>query len=195
MAIESINLGSSVNAGDGDPVRTAFTKVNSNFTEVDGRLVALEDGNITTDLKGSVFGDDSTLLVDGVNSNIPYSVLSGAPNQSLSTTDTVTFLSVNQFKTVVPVADIDISLGEVFTKTVTGNITFTVSQIPDPNIVASFILELTNGGAFAVTLFNGVLWDGGVAPTLTAAGLDILIFYTHDGGTSWRGFVAAQAVA
>jgi hypothetical protein len=44
-------------------------------------------------------------------------------------------------------------------------------------------------------LFNGVLWDGGVAPTLTAAGLDILIFYTHDGGTSWRGFVAAQAVA
>jgi len=70
MAISTINIGSSANKGDGDPLRSAFTKINNNFTEVNTRLVALEDGNITTDLKGSVFGDDSTLLVDGVNSQI-----------------------------------------------------------------------------------------------------------------------------
>jgi hypothetical protein len=35
--------------------------------------------DIPTDFKGSVFADDSTLLVDGVNASIPYSVLSGAP--------------------------------------------------------------------------------------------------------------------
>jgi archaellin len=35
--------------------------------------------DIPTDFKGSVFADDSTLLVDGVNASIPYSVLSDAP--------------------------------------------------------------------------------------------------------------------
>lgn len=34
---------------------------------------------ITGDLTGSVFGDDSTILVDAVNSTIPYGVLDGAP--------------------------------------------------------------------------------------------------------------------
>jgi len=71
MAISTINIGSSANKGDGDPLRSAFTKINNNFTEVNTRLVALEDGNITTDLKGSVFADDSTLLVDAVNGEIP----------------------------------------------------------------------------------------------------------------------------
>lgn len=57
--------------------------------------------------------------------------------------------------------------------------------------ISSFILELTNGGAFAQTWPASVRWEGGEAPALTAAGVDILIFYTRDGGTTWRGFVAA----
>ena len=35
--------------------------------------------DIPRDYQGSVFADDSTLLVDGVNASIPYSVLSGVP--------------------------------------------------------------------------------------------------------------------
>lgn len=70
MAQKTINIGSSQNKGDGDPLRSAFTKINDNFDEVYAKLVALEDGNITTEIKGSVFGDDSTLLVDGLNSKI-----------------------------------------------------------------------------------------------------------------------------
>ena len=34
MAQQNINIGSSANKGDGDPIRTAFTKVNTNFTEL-----------------------------------------------------------------------------------------------------------------------------------------------------------------
>ena len=77
MAQQNINIGSSANKGDGDPIRTAFTKVNANFTE----LYAQHDGTIAqkTDITGSVFGDDSTLLVDAVSSTIPYAVLSGTP--------------------------------------------------------------------------------------------------------------------
>ena len=64
MAIQTINIGSSANKGDGDPLRTAFTKINANFAE-------LAETNNTRDIKGSVFGDDSTLLVDAVNGTIP----------------------------------------------------------------------------------------------------------------------------
>lgn len=44
-------------------------------TEFDTGTVTV-DVNNTGDLKGSVFADDSTLLVDGVNGTIPYSVIS-----------------------------------------------------------------------------------------------------------------------
>lgn len=47
MAQQIINVGTSANKGDGDPLRTAFTKINSNFTDADTRIVALEDGTIS----------------------------------------------------------------------------------------------------------------------------------------------------
>ena len=56
MAIQTINIGSSANKGDGDPLRTAFTKINANFAE-------LAVTNKNRDINGSVFADDSTLLV------------------------------------------------------------------------------------------------------------------------------------
>jgi hypothetical protein len=45
------------------------------LAEVTGEITV----NPTGDLQGSVFADDSTLLVDGVNGVIPYGVLDGAP--------------------------------------------------------------------------------------------------------------------
>lgn len=71
MAQQVINIGTSVNSGGGDPLRTAMVKINENFTELYADITALEDGDITTDIKGSVFADDSTLLVDAVNGIIP----------------------------------------------------------------------------------------------------------------------------
>ena len=64
MAIQVINIGSSANKGDGDPLRTAFTKINANFAE-------LAVTNKNRDINESVFADDSTLLVDAVNGIIP----------------------------------------------------------------------------------------------------------------------------
>lgn len=71
MAKQTINLGTSANSGGGDPLRTALQKVNENFDELYADIVALEDGQIATNIKGSVFADDSTLLVDGINGTIP----------------------------------------------------------------------------------------------------------------------------
>jgi hypothetical protein len=45
MAKQNINIGTSANKGDGDPLRTAFTKINSNFTELYD-AVGLNDGTL-----------------------------------------------------------------------------------------------------------------------------------------------------
>ena len=91
MAKQIINIGSGQNEGDGGPIRVAFEKINSNFDELyagtvqtltlvgttlsisGGNAVTLDDvfkDGLTADVTGSVFGDDSTALIDGVNSSI-----------------------------------------------------------------------------------------------------------------------------
>jgi len=89
-------------------------------------------------------------------------------------------------------SNIDLSTGNFFTKTITALTTFTISNALSTGNANSFILELTNGGAYTITWFASVKWAGGLAPTLTASGIDILGFYSHDGGVTWRGLVLAK---
>jgi hypothetical protein len=67
-----------------------------------------------------------------------------------------------------------------------------ITGLPSSGTIASWTVELTNGGLFAQTWFANTKWDGGTIPTLTASGVDILTFYTRDAGTTIRGFVAAK---
>ena len=99
--------------------------------------------------------------------------------------------AVRETYAAVAASNIDVAAGGVFAKTISGATMFTVSNVPAAGIVASFILELTNPGT-NVTFWAGVKWPGGTAPTLTAAGVDVLGFYTRDGGTTWRGMVLAK---
>ena len=99
--------------------------------------------------------------------------------------------AVQEKYSAVNASNIDVTAGGVFAKTISGATTFTVSSVPAAGAVASFILELTNPGT-KVTFWAGVKWPGGAAPTLTAAGVDVLGFYTRDGGTTWRGMVLAK---
>ena len=98
MAKQIINIGSGQNEGDGGDTRLAFEKINSNFDELYsgtvqtltlvGTTLSISGGNqvtfdnvfkdgLTADVTGSVFADDSTLLVDGVNGVIPYPAHAG----------------------------------------------------------------------------------------------------------------------
>jgi hypothetical protein len=86
---------------------------------------------------------------------------------------------------------IDLTNGNVQTATVTGAFTFTFSNPTASGDACSFLLELTNGGAYTVTWPTSVDWSGGNAPVLTAAGVDLLVFYTRDGGTTWHGVVSS----
>jgi hypothetical protein len=98
-------------------------------------------------------------------------------------------------KTVISASAIDLTAGNYFTKTISGATTFTTSGTPATGNVASLVLDLTNGGSAAVTWWSGVKWASGTAPTLTASGRDVLGFFTHDGGTTWNGFVLGKAMA
>jgi hypothetical protein len=62
--------------------------------------------------------------------------------------------------------------------------------------VSAFVLELSKRWLSpALTFFSGVTWAAATAPTLTAAGVDTLAFFTTDGGTTWRGFVLGLGMA
>jgi len=84
--------------------------------------------------------------------------------------------------------DIDLTAGNSVSGTVdTSTTTFTFSNPTAGDELCSFVLTLTNGGSQTVNFPASVDWAGGSAPTLTTAGVDILVFATIDGGTIWHG--------
>ncbi len=84
--------------------------------------------------------------------------------------------------------DIDLTLGNSVSGTVdTSTTTFTFSNPTASDELCVFTLVLTNGGSQTVNFPAAVDWAGGTAPTLTTAGVDILVFATLDGGTIWHG--------
>lgn len=103
-----------------------------------------------------------------------------------------TYVGVKEVKSALAANEIDVTVAGVYTKTITGTTTFTVAGTAATGTLVSFLLELTNAGAHTVNWWSGMKWENGVAPTLTISGVDILGFYTHDGGTTWRGVVLAR---
>lgn len=142
---------------------------NKSSTTIRGEITS---GNVTTAL-GFIPGDVTT-----------------SGTQTLSNK---TVVGLKETKVAIAASAIDLSTGDYFTKTISGSTTFTVSNVPTTGTVASFILDLTNGGS-AVTWWSGVKWASGTAPTLTSSGRDVLGFFTHDGGTTWNGFVLGKDV-
>ena len=80
----------------------------------------------------------------------------------------------------------NLSAGDAYTATVIAPVTLTFTPVNSAGM-ASFILHLTNGGAGTVTFPVTVKWPGGLRPSLTAAGVDVLAFLTFDAGTTWIG--------
>lgn len=102
--------------------------------------------------------------------------------------------AVQETSVALAANNIDLSLGSMFTKTISGATTFTVSNTPGSGTVSSFTLDLTNGGSQVVSWWAGVKWSGGTAPVLTSAGRDVLGFFTLDGGSMWTGLLLAKDV-
>lgn len=151
----------------------------------------------TNTLKFQINGANSFIISPGGSVSFSNSVSfsSGFANLSSSNSSVTNTLTANtlvlsgSYSTgVVAVAAsaVDCSLGNYFTKTASGALSWTVTNVP-ANRAYSFLLELTNGGTGTQTWYTGTKWPGGTAPTLTVSGVDVLGFITDDGGTNWRG--------
>ena len=72
MARQNINIGSNANDGTGDPLRTAFNKINANFTELYG-----------TSGEGVAVSDDTTPQLGGDLDINGHNITSARSNESI----------------------------------------------------------------------------------------------------------------
>ena len=94
---------------------------------------------------------------------------------------------------------VDCHNGNAFSHTLTENTTFTFSNPPASGTAFTFSLEIiqdASASGYTVTWPSSVDWPSATAPTLTAtaSAKDVFVFYTRDGGTTWYGFTAGQAL-
>lgn len=87
---------------------------------------------------------------------------------------------------------IDMDLSRFFYAEVSDDVTFQFTNPPASGDVCFFMLELTDSstGAAVITWPGSVKWPGGSPPSWTSNGVDVVAFYTVDGGTTWRGALA-----
>jgi len=92
-------------------------------------------------------------------------------------------------------ATLTMTAGNMFTHTLSENVTYTFSSPPASGTAYGFTLKVTQDStARTITWPASVDWAGATAPNLsTGSGdVDVFVFFTHDGGTIWYGFTAGQ---
>ena len=138
-------------------------------TNTDGNITLDPNGTGTIELSGPVLVSDNLVT----RATLKDYAIEGSAVGNTGATRTLDFNDANFFSATLDQA-----------------CTFTFSDPPASGDFGAFVLELTNGGAFAITWPASVDWPGGTAPTLTASGVDQLVFTTRDAGTTYFGFVA-----
>jgi len=87
--------------------------------------------------------------------------------------------------TAMGALEVDCSTGNYFTKTISGDSTFTFANVPT-GCAYAFTLELTHTSG-TVTWPASVKFPADTAPTLTTGKTHLFMFITDDGGTRFRG--------
>ena len=98
-------------------------------------------------------------------------------------------LAHNALNNVSGSTTVNMELGNYVSATAVGAVTWTFANPPTGSRAGSIILELTNGGAYTQYWPASIRWPNGSAPTLTASGVDVLVFITDDAGSNWRGAI------
>ena len=137
-------------------------------------------------------GGASTAISSSNLLSTSAAVTTGTYIKAIGYADTVTALG-----NTGTAINIDVTSGGVFTATLTGNCTFTL-RYPVSSGASSFTLILTNDA----TANRTVAWAGGsfkfpggaasLSRTTTANAVDIWVFFTPDGGTTWYGNIAMK---
>ena len=94
-------------------------------------------------------------------------------------------------------ATLNLRDGNIFTHTLSENVTYTFSNPAAAGRASAFILKVVqDSSARTITWPNTVDWASATAPTITAtnAGVDVFAFITVDGGSNYYGFTLGQAM-
>lgn len=147
----------------------------------------------TQRIKEIAIGDN----IDLTNSGIANADHVQSTGTTVGVTTVTTTLDVDGAYTssvsAVGALDIDLSASNYFTKTIAGDSTFTFSNPPESGTVGSFTLEV-NYSSGNITWPGSVYWNGNgqTAPTITAGKVQLYMFVTRDGGTTYRGALLAD---
>ncbi len=136
-----------------------------------------------------------SIINGGTINNTPIGAMTPSTGAFTTLTATSTSNAVNALGSAGGTRTHNFTLGNVVTATVsTSANTFAVTNPPSSGTYGGFTLILTNGGSQSVTWMTTTIWGGGVAPTLTTSGVDVLTFFTINGGTTWYGFLVGADV-
>ena len=151
-----------------------------------GQSISAVSGTIT------YYGDGSNLTGIAATDNINAGSLTVVGIVTAQNGIDVTGGRYTSAVIAVSALDIDMSLGNYFTKTITtGSNPFTFSNPPPIGTVGSFTLELTHTGGTAQWP-SAVEWPGGNAPNLSTGKTHLFVFITDNAGSRYRGAVLAD---
>jgi len=149
------------------------TKINNNLDAVDDLL-------------------DGTTPVTGIDIDSGTAIVS-----ELETTGSFTE-NASAITSSSGAATLDLSAATNFTHTLTENVTYTFSNPATSGKASAFTLKVVQDStARTISWPASVDWPAGTPPTISAdsGGTDYFVFITTDGGTTYYGFVAGQALA
>lgn len=95
-------------------------------------------------------------------------------------------------------ATFDLSTGNLFTITLSENTTLAFTNPPASGDAVGFTITITQDGstAYTITYPSSVTFAGGTAPDTPATSeVDVVTLFTSDGGTTYFGFLAGDAMA
>ena len=186
--------GTTVGIGTTDPGQQGYAldiRSGDIFVKRDG----VEQGNIYIAGSHSYIYSDASNLVFVNNNTEGMRVTSGGDvtvaNELIAGSYNETYSALSGTSPTV-----NCETGNVFSLATTGNTTFTFTNPPASGTAYGFTLKVTAGGTHTLTWPASVDWAGGTAPDAPASGeTNVLVFITHDGGTTWYGFQAGAALA
>lgn len=185
-----------VNIAEGCPPSSINDAIREQMSQLKEFLDGSSGDTITT---AKIVATTATILsgqsVTGTATFNSAIVIGGATNLQDNNLQRPTLLDYcvkgSALGSVGTLATIDMTSANFFSATLGSATTFAFTNPCTTGDFGGFVLELTNGGSDTVNWPASVDFAGGTAPTLTAAGVDLLVFVTRDAGTTYHGMVAS----
>lgn len=175
---------------------SAYLTVSNNLSDLASASAARANlglGSIATQASSAFFAVANNLSEVASAATARTNIGAAAADAATLTSGVTLSGSVKQNVQALSANDFDLLLTDFFTKNISTNTTFTIS-----NAVASkaqaFAVKLTISSGAVDTWPASVKWAGGVKPTW-GTGLHIIGLVTFDGGTTWTGIPVAVNVS